>query len=173
MPGGGRRQAPYSGGVTLSGFVERFRALHEQRKKGALPEPLRVEYEAGRRELTRLMLAAQQASVDPKRTPRGAVRAAFVTDVTLELGSGPPEGTETLDVGSRGFAALVAARCPEVGATVRFTLHLGRSVRGTAKVASRRPQGGRERVGFVFDTLEGDGRDALDAALVDYLLSRL
>jgi hypothetical protein len=163
-------------------FIERFRILHDKRKRNVLPEHLLAEYDAARRELTHIVLSAQQAQVAPALA-RAAPRTAFVADVVLDLGGGEPERTRTLDVGARGFAALVVSRAPPVDARVTFTLEVPSQaprnvpsnvrVKGTARVASRRPQREGERIGFVIESLEAGGREALDAAIVDFLLARL
>jgi hypothetical protein len=158
----------------VGAFLERFRILHDKRQRNVLPDHLVAEYDAARRELTHIVLSAQQAQVVPALA-RAAARTALVADVVLDLGGRAPERTQTLDVGARGFAALVASRAPPVDTRVAFILEVPSKakVKGTARVASRRPQREGERIGFVIESLEAGGREALDAAIVDFLLTRL
>jgi hypothetical protein len=158
-------------------FITRFRELHEKAKSGSLKPADRPEYEQSRRELGRLLLVAQQMS-HSGQTLRGALRIAQLIKVEIDLGGSAPERTSTMDLASGGFAALLPASQP-AGRIVGFTLHVPalsgggtQPMRGKAKVASSRPQGGLYRVSFSFEAVPPADRELLDMALIDFVLRR-
>jgi hypothetical protein len=160
-------------------LLDRFVVLHEARKRGTLEARDRGEYEEGRRVLSRLMLAAQQLATPQGAMVRSDFRAACVVYVDLETGGGaPPERATTVDLSARGFAVF-SGRPRALGDLLHFALHLPESpsvvaeVSGTARVASSAAHGEAHRIGFVFAALEADAREALEVALVDFVLTRL
>jgi hypothetical protein len=158
-------------------FITRFRELHEKAKTGGLGPGDRGEYEQSRRELGRLLLVAQHMN-HGGQTLRGALRIAQLIKAELDLGGSSPERTSTMDLASGGFAALLPAGQP-LGRVVGFTLHVPafagggtQPIRGKAKVASSRVQGGLHRVSFAFDAMPPADREVLEMALIDYVLRR-
>jgi hypothetical protein len=158
-------------------FITRFRELHEKAKGGSLPAQLRAEYEQARRELGRLLLVAQQMSHNGQ-TLRAALRIAQLIKVEIDLGGSAPERTSTMDLASGGFAALLPSSQP-VGKIVGFTLHVPafsgggtQAIRGKSKVKSTRPQGSLHRVSFSFEDMAPADSEALEMAIIDYVLRR-
>jgi hypothetical protein len=163
--------------VATIGFIKRFRELHENAKSGKLAAGDRLEYEAARRELGRLLLVAQQMGPGGG-TLRSSLRIAQLIKLELDLGGSTPERTSTMDLASGGFAVLMPAS-QRVGRLVPFTLHIPalsgtgtQPLKGTGKVASSRQQGGLHRVSFAFEVLAPADRDVLEIALIDYVLRR-
>ncbi len=157
-------------------FITRFRELHEKAKGGILPPKLRPEYEQSRRELGRLMLVAQQMN-HGGQTLRSALRIAQLIKVELDLGGSSLDKTSTMDLSSGGFAALLPAG-QAIGRTVPFTLHLpalsagSQPLKGVAKVASSRLQGGLHRVSFSFEKMPPADQEQLDIVIIDFVLRR-
>ena len=159
-------------------FIARFRELHAQAKKGglALSPDQRAEYEEARLELGRTMMLAQQMTRGGK-TLRSTLRVAQLIKVDLDLGTGAPERTSTIDLASGGFAVLLSRGLP-VGGPLQFTLFLPASgsgaklVSGLGKVASSRAHGTLHRVSVAFDAIDGNGLEHLEIVIVDAILAR-
>ncbi len=162
--------------MSTGAFINRFRELHEKAKGGTLSEPLRAEYDQLRRELGRLMVVAQQMSRGGS-TLRSTLRIAQLIKVELDLGGPAPERTSTMDLASGGFATLMPSAQP-VGKRVPFTLQVPsfpsgtQPLKGVARVASTRPQGGLHRVSFSFETMTPEDRAHLDMVIIDFVLRR-
>lgn len=160
---------------SVAKFIERFRDLHEKAKEGSLSPIEKVEYQATRAELGQMMLIAQHVSHSGK-TLRSTLRIAQVLKVRIDRGADMVDKTTTIDIASGGFAALMPNAMP-VGRSITFELQLPSSsatamVKGTARVASTKPQGGLVRVSFTFDQVDAKGREALDMAILDLLIAR-
>ncbi len=158
-------------------FIARLRELHDKAKRGVLPAGEKPEYESSRRELGRLLLVAQHLTHGGK-TLRSQFRIARMIKVAIDLGGEAVEKTTTLDLASGGFAALLSHGAP-VGHMARFEMHLPpfgaggpRLMKGSAKVASSRPQGSVHRVSFSFAVLDAADRDHLEMVIVDEVLAR-
>ena len=163
--------------MTTLAFIDRLRELHEKAKRGTLQPGERPEYESARRELGRLLLVAQHLNHGGK-TLRSQFRIARVIKIEIDLGGESPEKTTTIDLASGGFAALLPHGQP-VGRGVRFKMQLpgfggggARTIEGSAKVASSRPQGSLHRVSFAFAVLDAKDRDHLETVIVDEVLAR-
>ncbi len=158
-------------------FVLRLRALHDKAKRGTLSAAERVEYDEQRRELERLMLVAQNITQSGPAL-RGALRVAQLVKVEIDIGGPSPERTATIDLATGGFAALLTAGQP-VGKKVAFTLMLTsfagggtQPMKGTARVASSRPQGATFRVSFSFESVDPKDAAHLEMVILEYVLAR-
>ena len=157
-------------------FIERFRDLHERRRKGVLSTAEQADYEQQRGELGRLLLIAQQLNHGGK-TLRAALRTAQMFKVEIAFGAEKPQRTSTIDVASGGFAALLSSH-QALQRLASFTLHLPKygggslPVEGTAKVASSRAQGGLFRVSFTFQDVSDAGREEIEMVIIDTILAR-
>lgn len=158
-------------------FIRTLRALHEKAKSGTLSSAEKTEYDQKREELGRLMIVAQNIGHGGK-TLRSNLRIAQLIKCEIDTGEEKPYRTVTIDLASGGFAVLMAAHFP-VGRMLKFSMNLPalggggtQPIRGTAKVASSRSQGGLYRVSFHFQDIAKGDRDHLDLVIVDYVLQR-
>jgi hypothetical protein len=157
----------------LADWLKTFRALHARAKSGALAGADLAAYRAGRDELARALLAAQQVMMKPGELPRRQLRAARALQVDLDFGKDKLRAM-TLDVSAGGFAALLA-RPPVPGDAARVSVRLpGQDpVSSVARVADVKIQPGNARVSFAFTGLEPDEVERLETFVFDAVLDQL
>jgi hypothetical protein len=158
--------------MSANAFVTQFRRLHEKAKSKTLTAAERLEYTAGRSQLMRLVIVAQQMG-HAGATLRSNLRMAKLLKVELRPEGGDTMRVSTIDLASGGFAALIQGGL-KVGHSAAFTLHLpgGAPMTGRCVVASSRPQSGAFRVSFRFDNLSPAAQEQLDMVLIDAVLER-
>jgi hypothetical protein len=157
----------------LVDWLKSFRALHARAKGGALNPTELAGYRAGRDELARALLAAQQVMMKPGELPRRQLRAARALQVDIDFGKDKLRAM-TLDVSAGGFGALLA-RPPVPGDAARVSLRLPgqEPIAGVARVADVRVQPGNARVAFAFTGLGGDEVERLETFVFDSVLDQL
>ena len=140
--------------MDLGQWLQAFRALHEQAKRGALQGSDLSDYLAGREELARALVAAQRLTVQPGQTPRTSLRVARALQVDLESPVRHDKLT-TFDLSLGGFSALVS-RAPAADEELEATLRLpggGEPVKARVEVAESKVQPGNVRLSFRFKKL--------------------
>ena len=159
--------------TTLAAWLTAFRALHEKARKGALVGVERDDYQAGRDELARALLAAQRLTVAPGQPPRQTIRVARALQLDLDLLTSR-ERAVTLDLSTGGFSCLLA-KAPPLGDEARFTLRLpgADTLSGTARVTDARPNAGNTRVSFQMIGLSTEERERVALFVFDTLLAQL
>jgi hypothetical protein len=157
-------------------FLTEFKALHAKAKNGSLLPVERARYEAGRTQLERLLIVAQQMG-HSGQTLRSNLRMAKMLKVEITPDDGPPIKASTIDLASGGFAALIPAGL-RTGKSAKFALYLpaaggGSSpISGRVVVASSRPQTALFRVSFRFENLDAVAKEQLTMVLIDAILER-
>jgi hypothetical protein len=159
--------------MDLGQWLAAFRTLHEKARKGALSERESREYQAGRDELARALVAAQRLTLQPTQAPRQALRVARALQVELESPVRKDRLT-TFDLSLGGFSALLA-RAPAHDEVLTATLRLPGTEPLTARVklAGTKQQTGNVRVSFAFGELAGKDQERLELAIFDAVLSQL
>lgn len=157
-------------------FLAEFKALHAKAKNGSLTANERARYEAGRAQLERMLIVAQQIG-HGGQTLRSTLRMAKMLKVEIMPDNEPLLRTSTIDLASGGFAALLPGGM-RTGKTAGFTLHLpapgggSNPISGRVTVASSRPQTTLFRVSFRFEQLEPAAKNQLAMTLIDAVLER-
>ena len=159
--------------MDLGQWLNGFKALHEQARRGALHGDELANYLAGREELARALLAAQRLTLLPGQSPRQALRVARALQVELESPV-RKDRLMTFDLSLGGFSALVA-RAPMHDEALTATLRLPGvdPVVASVTVAGMKPQPGNVRVSFAFGRLEEPARERLELAIFDAVLAQL
>jgi hypothetical protein len=157
----------------LQQWLDQFCVLHEQARGGSLSKSDHPRYLAGRDELARALLKAQQIALQPGERPRSSLRAASALQITLQLPSGTLH-TITRDIGSGGFSVRLASP-PPLGAVVVFTLKLSakESIEGKAKVVSLSPVSDTRRASFCFDGLTPEMVERIEMVVFDAIVTQL
>jgi hypothetical protein len=161
-------------------FLAALKGLHAKAKAGTMTEDERARYADGCEQITREIIAADQAK-DPGKFRRVNLRVVLNIMVELRPERGVPTHTLTVDVGSGGFAILlpparlVASSGIGLDKSLAFTLFLApEKIEGRCTVVSSRVlDGSRVRVGFAFDALDPIVRRPLDLAIFDVILDDL
>lgn len=161
----------------MSSFVTGFRALHEKAKNGTLTPAERATYRDARTQLERMLYVAQKMG-DAGQTLRASLRMPKMLKLELTPDDGELMRLSTIDLASRGFAALIPSGL-RVGREASFTLYLPSHsgsgttpVMGRCVVASSRPQVSLFRVSFRFAALAPDVQELLEITLIDAVLER-
>ncbi len=159
--------------MSLADWLTAFRALHEKARRGTLDEAGAAAYRAGRDELARALLAAQQLALKPGETARQALRVALALQVDLETRITSARAI-TLDVSTGGFAALMG-KVPPRDEDLECTLRLpGQDpLKAAARVVDAKQLPGNVRVAFAFRNLSDEDRERLETALFDSVLEQL
>jgi len=159
--------------MPLAEWLQAFRALHERARSGSLSPDDRSAYLAGREELARALVAAQQLTVTPGMRPREALRVARALQVDLETPLSRERATTmTLSIG--GFSALLA-KAPRPDEALKCTLRIpgGDSIETTARPVGTKPQPGSVHVSFAFGKLGEAERERLELLIFDTVLAQL
>ncbi len=159
--------------MDLAQWLTAFKALHEKARRGALEAADERDYQAGREELARALVAAQRLTTQPGQSPRQALRVARALQVDLESPVRKDRLT-TFDLSLGGFSALVA-RAPMSDEELTATLRLSGAepVVAGVKVAGMKAQPGNVRVSFTFSRLEAAAAERLEFAIFDAVLAGL
>jgi hypothetical protein len=160
--------------MASSPFITHLRELHAKAKAGTLEAPERAVYEAGRRELMRVALAAQ-ASAFRGQPQRESMRVAMALKADVTFTDGALQSVTTADVGAQGFSALLAFGAG-IGATAHFTIRIPgglEAIAGKCRVVGTTKQGSLQRLSFAFDNLDAGARDRLELTLFDFLIQRI
>ena len=153
-------------------WLATFRALHDRAAAGKLtPEEL-TNYQAGRDDLARALLAAQRANIKQGETPRRSLRASKAVQVDLELGGEPIRGV-TLDISAGGFGMLMAKRPTANEGKYSLRLPGGDPLSGRLRMVEARQQPGNTRVSFAFIDLGPADADRIETLVFDTVLSQL
>ena len=159
--------------MDLGQWLQAFRALHEQAKRGSLQGRDQTDYLAGREELARALVAAQRLNVQPGQTPRTTLRVARALQVDLESPVRNDRLT-TFDLSLGGFSALLS-KVPAVDEELTATLRLPGSepLKAPVMVAEAKTQPGHARVSFKFKKLPDAEQERLELAIFDAVLGQL
>lgn len=157
----------------LAEWLNGFRELHEEAKKGGLSGRELTDYYAARDELARALLAAQRIALKPDQRPRRVLRVARALQADLEFHDGAARAM-TLDVSAGGFGVLLA-KPPRMGDEVKVSLRIpgGESIRGNAHVVEVRRQAGNAYACFEFVELDAAEAERLESFVFDAVLDRL
>lgn len=157
----------------LEAWLKGFKELHERARKGGLEGRELAQYQAGRDELARALLAAQHVALQPGQKPRRTLRVARALQADLAFHDGQVRAM-TLDLSARGFSALLE-RPPRVGDELDVSLRVpgGEPLRGRARVQEVRPLQGNARIGFELIGLSDREGERLELFVFDAVLSRL
>lgn len=160
--------------MSLVEAIARFRELHLKHKGKLLSLEESARYLALRDDFERALVSAQRLAVRPGQAVRQAVRVATAMKLVFKAGAHEHK-TVTLDVGPRGFAALLGA-ATTVGASVEFALGGAEPVRGRARVVAcdRYGSGGVSfRASFAIESITDADRARLEDAVIDAALAAL
>lgn len=155
-------------------WVERFRILHQQARKGMLPDSEERNYLAAREYFARALTQAQGMSVPENQSARKLFRVAQGLQVDLTFASGTVR-TMTLDVAVGGFSVMLHKPPPE-SEEPGFSLRLpgGQDpVIGRAKQVAVQRKIGTHRVSFSVEGLPLADEERLEATLFDLALERI
>jgi len=159
--------------MSLTKWLESFRALHERARRGDLGAAEHEEYRAGREALARAMVSAQGLTRRPDQSPREALRVARVLQVSLESRVRLERlATSELSVG--GFSARMArAPAPDEELTATLRLPGGDPLVAAVRIAGVKPQPGFVHVSFSFVRLDGAAAERLEQAIFDVVLAEI
>lgn len=159
--------------MSLAEWLRSFRALHDRARSGSLAPGEVAGYRAGRDELARAMLAAQQVMMKAGELPRRQLRASRALQVDLDFGKERARAV-TLDVSAGGFGVLLA-RPPVPGDPVRIALRLPdqEPVSCVARVVDVKVLPGNARASFAFTGLSPDDVERLEIFVFDCVLDQL
>lgn len=157
----------------LAEWLRSFRALHQRAKSGSLDQDELVAYRAGRDELARALLAAQQVMVKGGELPRRQMRAARALQVDIEMGKERVRAM-TLDVSAGGFGTLLA-KPPTPGDQLKVSLRIpGQDpVACVARVVDVKVLPGNARAAFAFVGLPPAEVERLETFVFDSVLEQL
>src|SRR5512142_175519 len=159
--------------MDLSEWLQEFRKLHDEAKRGTLSRQDLLQYQAARNELARALLAAQHIALEPGLQPRRTLRAASAIQADVAFFDGTVR-TTTRTVSSGGFGALLA-RPPKLGEEVRVALRLpgGEALQIQAQVVEVKPQPGNAHVSFKWVGLGEAEAERLELFVFDVVLDQL
>lgn len=153
-------------------WLASFRNIHEQARRGVLPEGDQRKYQIMRDELARSLMSSQGLTVPDAVPPRRAFKVAHVFPIELNNTT----RTTTREISCRGFSAIVAAGF-KVGERLTFSLSLSRAAEpltGFVMVkASVRQTTSTVRLTCDFDNLGEERLARLELSLFDAALSRI
>ncbi len=160
--------------MSLAGWLKSFRVLHEQAKAGSLSPADLAAYRAGRDELARAMLAAQQVMMKLGELPRRQLRAARALQVDIYYSGQDQVRAVTLDVSAGGFGALIA-RPLLPGDPVKVSLRLPdqEPIVCEARAVDVKMLPGNARASFAFIGLDADDVERLETYVFDCVLDQL
>ncbi|MHB1847236.1 MAG: PilZ domain-containing protein [Deltaproteobacteria bacterium] len=161
--------------MNLDVWLASFRKAHEQARGGGLSPAERDEYQKGRNELARLVVAAQQLTLKPGETPRQALRVAKALQLDLALPGGSQRSmTQDLSIG--GFSAYLAKAVPAasvVAGSLRLPGGAGLLALKCRVVDCQARKQGNYRVAFAFEPLPPDELEKLELVVFDAVLEQL
>jgi c-di-GMP-binding flagellar brake protein YcgR len=154
-------------------WLKRFRALHEQAKRGTIAPGDVATYRANRDELARAMLAAQNATIRAGQAARQQLRAALALQVEIEFGR-EKVNSVTLDVSSGGMGLLLA-KPPMLGDLVKVSVRLPgqKPVTGVARVVDVKVEPGTARAALAWSGLPAEETERLEMAVFDRVLEQI
>jgi hypothetical protein len=159
--------------MDLARWLDQFKALHERARSGDLKDAERREYQAGREELARALVAAQQLGLQPGQTPRQALRVARALQVELESPL-RQERLTTFDLSMGGFSALLAREpAPDEALTATLRLPNLDPVVVAVTLVGVKPQKGSVRASFAFGKVGAAEQERLELAIFDAVLAQL
>lgn len=153
----------------------KLRELHKKHKQRVLHPTEFPEYAALRDDFSAAMVRALRLTVQPGQSFRQALRVAAAVKLSLNVAD-RQHATITLDLASRGFAALLGTELP-VGTRCTFALLVGAGpIRGSAVVAASKRHGSGSmsfRTSFVIDTLTEADQARLDDLVLEAALAAI
>jgi hypothetical protein len=157
----------------LADWLKGFRELHAQARRQALSGRDLTAYQGARDELARALLAAQHVALQPGQRPRRTLRIARALQADLDFHDGHARAL-TLEVGSGGFAALLA-RPPKVNDELKVTLRVpgGEPLQADARVVEVKVLPGNARACFQFVALSEGEAERLELFVFDAVLEQL
>jgi len=108
--------------MALGEWLEQFRALHEEARRGKLSGQRLSDYYGARDELAQVLLAAQHIAIEPGQKPRHALRVSRALQAEITTVDGTVR-VVTRSISSGGFAAILS-RPPKPGEEVKVMLRL-------------------------------------------------
>lgn len=159
--------------MRIEEWMASFTALHDQARRGVLPELDRRTYDGAREELARALLSTRKLSPRPGQTCRAALRVPRALQVEITLASGKVR-VPTLDLSPSGFTAIVGSK-PSAGERASFELRLpgGAKLAGDARVAALASSAGSTRVTFELEELSPADAERLELLVFDAVLEQL
>lgn len=159
--------------MDLGSWLNEFRALHDEKKRGSLTGQRLSDYYAARDELARALLAAQRVAIEPGQQPRRALRVSRALQADVAFFDGTVR-VLTRSLSSGGFAALLA-RSPKVDDEVKVTLRIagGEPLISSARVVDLKQQGGSVQVSFRWVDLSDSDLERLETLVFDTVLEQL
>ena len=155
-------------------WVEQFRSLHLQARKGQLSESEQRRYVAAREYFARALTAAQGLSMPVNQSARRMFRVAQGLQVDLTFTTGAVRAM-TLDVSVGGFSVMMHKPPPETEQP-GFSLRLPGNqepVAGRARQVSVQRKIGSHRVSFAIQGLSEKDETRLELTLFDLALDRI
>ncbi len=160
--------------MDLMAWIAGFAELHAKAKKNALSSGELTEYNAGREELARAILASQRLTLKPGQTPRQALRVSRALQIEIKLPTGPVRAL-TMEISRGGFAAMMPkAPPPSTVAEFKLTVPDSRDpIVGRCKALETSPsrQGG-PRTSFAFEGLGEVESEKLEMMLFDTIVAQ-
>lgn len=108
--------------MDLSSWLNEFRGLHADAKRGALTGQSLADYYLARDALARALIAAQHLSIETGQQPRRALRVSHALQADIAFFDGTLR-VLTRSISSGGFAALLA-RPPKHDEEVKVSLRI-------------------------------------------------
>jgi hypothetical protein len=159
--------------MDLARWLSTFRALHEKAKARTLDDIEGRDYQAGREELARALVAAQGLTRQPDQSPRRMLRVARLLQVDVESRV-RMERITTTDISLGGFSARMArAPAPDEELTATLRLPGMEPLRTAVKIVGTKQHPGSVLVSFAFQKLEGSAAERLELAFFDMVLSQM
>jgi len=159
--------------MSFADWLTAFRSLHVRAKEGKLVPTELATYRAGRDELARALLAAQQVMLRTGEVPRRQLRVARALQVDVELGKQKVKGM-TRDISAGGFGMLLATP-PQPGDQLRCSLRLPgqEPLAGVARVADVKVLPGNAQASFAWVGLSAAEQERLETFVFDAVLQQL
>jgi hypothetical protein len=147
--------------------MERFREMHDNARRGKIS----LEYRSLVESFLRAAVDVQNSGLATTLNRRTVARVPRVLQVDLSSPAGRSRSV-TFDVGLGGFSVLLPREERPQG-VVRFSLRLprGLTAEGSARALGFQSRSGAARCSFAFEEI--DDRRALEAYLIDELLTQL
>jgi hypothetical protein len=159
--------------MSLTDWLQEFRRVHLEAKRGALAGESLQAYREARNELARALLAAQHVTLEPGQQPRRSLRAARAIQADLAFFDGTLR-VATRTISSGGFAAVLA-KGPKVNEEVQVILRLpgGEPLQSLARVIESKQQAGNAQVSFVWVGMSEPDAERLEMLVFDTVLEQL
>ncbi|HET6412048.1 MAG TPA: PilZ domain-containing protein [Anaeromyxobacter sp.] len=159
--------------MALGEWLEQFRTLHEEAKRGKLSGQRLSDYLGARDELAQVLLAAQHIAIEPGQKPRRALRISRALQAEITTLDGTVR-VVTRSICSGGFAALLS-RPPKLGEEVKVVLRLpgGEPMHAEARVVVDVKAPGSANVSFRWCGLSDTEIERIETFVFEVVLEQL